>query len=146
MKKEKLKSALDMYSPLKVEAASNDLPKLMEEARAKENICKEECKLLYQTSLSQYIIQKYQRKGEVDEGFGEFLAKEYDIHVDEFPKNLKEILIDEVFPLLKRFLDQDIKKEEVDVDTLADIALEKMEEIDEGISVMKRKYDASQRL
>lgn len=145
MSKEKLKTALDMYFPLKIEAASNDLTRLMEEAKAKEDVCEEECKLLYQTALSQFIVQRYQDEEEVDSGFKEFLAKEYDIYVDDFPNSLDEILCDEVFPLLKRFIDEDIKKEEIDVDALADIALEKMEGIEEGMSTLKRKYKVFKR-
>lgn len=146
MSEEKLRTVLDTYMPLKIEAASNELSRLMKEAKAKENVCEEECKVLYQTALSQYIIQRYKDQEKVDEDFIQFLSDEYDIHVAEFPENLREILRDEVFPLLKNFIDEDIKKEEVDVEKLAEIALEKMEGIDEGLSAIKRKFEATQRL
>lgn len=146
MSEKKLRTALDTYIPLKIETASSDLPLLMEKAKSKENVCEEECKLLYQTALSQYIIQRYKETEDVGADFTKFLADEYDIHVDKFPDNLEEILRDEVFPLLKRFIDENIKKEEVDVNTLADIALEKMEGIDEGLTAIKRKFKAYQRV
>lgn len=146
MSEEKLRTALDTYMPLKIEAASNNLSRLMKEAKAKENVCEEECKVLYQTALSQYIIQRYKNQEQVDEDFKKYLADEYDIHVDDFPNTLEETLRDEVFPLLKNFIDKDIKKEEVDVEKLAEIALEKMEGIDEGLSAIKRKFEATQRL
>lgn len=138
---------LERHLPMTLRQVSNDLEKLLQQTREKENVKESESLKLFETAMSHLIVKKYIEEEGINEEFKRFLDDRYGITIGKIPANLRKKIKTEVLPLLvENVEDMDSEDvEHVNLDHLVEKAHEELQKAGNDLPSFREKFEELQK-
>lgn len=138
---------LERHLPITLRQVSNDLEKLLQQTREKENVKESESLKLFETAMSHLIVKKYIEEEGINEEFKRFLDDRYGITIGKIPANLRKKIKTEVLPLLvENVEDMDSEDvEHVNLDHLVEKAHEELQKAGNDLPSFREKFEELQK-